>query len=58
MTRAGFEQQVDALRKQFVADDITPEQKARVKALGCARGAAAPIADSIDIRNIAQLICF
>ena len=29
--RAGFEQQVDALRKQFVEDDITPEQKATLE---------------------------
>ena len=29
--RAGFEQQVDALRKQFVDDAITPEQKATLE---------------------------
>lgn len=29
--RAGFEQQVEALRKQFVADAITPEQKATLE---------------------------
>lgn len=29
--RAGFEQQVEALRKQFVADSITPEQKATLE---------------------------
>ena len=29
--RAGFEQQVDALRKQFADDAITPEQKATLE---------------------------
>lgn len=29
--RAGFEQQVEALRKQFVSDAITPEQKATLE---------------------------
>jgi hypothetical protein len=29
--RAGFEQQVEALRKQFVQDSITPEQKATLE---------------------------
>lgn len=29
--RAGFEQQVEALRKQFVDDSITPEQKATIE---------------------------
>ncbi len=29
--RAGFEQQVEALRKQFTSDEITPEQKATLE---------------------------